>query len=372
MRLSIMPKKIPVCVLLPDHFSSHLGGAEYQAGLLTDALCKTKKYELFYVCQRANENFIPQDYQIHVVGKKRLSGSLFSFLSAMAIYDKLNKIRPAIIYQNVGGIQTGVAGYYAKKNRIRFIWHIASDDDVSPQWKSNLARSFRTLPERLFLNYGIKHATVIAAQTKYQATLLKAKFGIDCQDYIPIGHPFPEEQLVKSSPLSVLWIANLKPLKRPEVFVNLAKHFSERDDVQFIMIGRSGWGPWFDWIKMEIKNLPNFKYVGEIPQDEVNQYLNRGHILVNTSRYEGFSNTFVQAWMRRVPVVSLTVDPDQILVKEKIGFQSGIFKQLCADVDKLICDNKLRTEMGERALIYARKNHSVNKMISQAIKLFEM
>ena len=32
--------------------------------------------------------------------------------------------------------------------------------------------------------------------------------------------------------------------------------------------------------------------------------------LVNTSDYEGFSNTFIQAWMRRVPIASLHVDPD--------------------------------------------------------------
>ena len=79
----------------------------------------------------------------------------------------------------------------------------------------------------------------------------------------------------------------------------------------------------------QIKVDSNLQYLGEVSQDEVNRRLREGHILVNTSRYEGFSNTFVQAWMRRVPVVSLTVDPDNILVRENIGFCSGTFKNLC-------------------------------------------
>jgi glycosyltransferase involved in cell wall biosynthesis len=348
-----------------------MGGAEYQARLLTDALCRTNKYELFYVCRRADLNYIPQGYQIRVLSKGPSSSSFFSFPEAFGLYNELKKIQPSIIYQNVGGFQTGVAGYYAKKHGAKFIWHIASDDDIATQWKSNVKRTLRNLPERLILNYGIKHATVIAAQTKYQAYLLKIYFGIDCQGYIPIGHPFPKEHSNKTAPISVLWIANLKPLKRPELFVRLALHFCGRDDVRFTMIGRQGWGKWFEKLKEDIQTLPNLDYVGELTQEQVNQYLSRGHILVNTSRYEGFSNTFVQAWMRKVPVVSLTVDPDQILIKEKIGFKSETFEQLCQDVNGLIHDNSMRERMGEKAYRYACNNHSIEKMVYQAVKLFD-
>jgi glycosyltransferase involved in cell wall biosynthesis len=90
--------------------------------------------------------------------------------------------------------------------------------------------------------------------------------------------------------------------------------------------------------------------------------LSQGHILVNTSKQEGFSNTFIQAWMRKVPVVSLQVDPDSVLEKEGIGFCSGSFDQLVKDTQKLITDDKLRNEMGERARAYAIKNHSLKNM----------
>ena len=138
------------------------------------------------------------------------------------------------------------------------------------------------------------------------------------------------------------------------------------------MIGRQGWGKWFEKLKKEIQALPNLEYYGELSQDQVNMHLSHGHILVNTSRYEGFSNTFVQAWMRKVPVVSLNVDPDQILVREKIGFKSETFEQLCQDVNTLINDSATRERMGEKALRYAQDNHSVAKMDILAKRLFDI
>ena len=284
-----MIHKIPVCILTPSHFSSRMGGAEYQVRLLIDALCRTNRYELFYVCRRADKNYMPKGYQIRVVNESPLSNILFSLSEGIGLYEELKKIRPSIIYQRVAGMYTGVGAYYAKKHGSKFILQTSSDDDIVPQWKTNLKRSLRTFPERVSINYGIKNATYITTQTKFQADLLKKKFGISCKAIIPNGHPFPIEEPIKTAPLSVLWIANLKPLKRPELFVRLARQFIGCNDARFIMIGRQGWGKWFEKLKKEIQTLPNLEYVGELTQDQVNQHLSRGNILVNTSLYEGFS-----------------------------------------------------------------------------------
>jgi glycosyltransferase involved in cell wall biosynthesis len=355
--------------MLPVHYSSGLGGAEYQAALLCDALCETNRFEVFYLCRRGDPNYTHPGYTLRIAGGNTSSSLVALFLAARKILTELKRIQPDIIYQNVGGLLTGVAGYYARKHKVKFVWHIASDDDVVPQWNSNIRQALWGMPERLLLNYGIRRATVIAAQTRYQADLLQKKFGISTRTFIPIGHPLPENPVVKNGPITVLWVANLKPLKRPELFVRLAQKFRGREDVRFIMVGREGWGGWFDRLRDDMSRLPNFSYLGKLPQEEVNQWLARGHILVNTSRYEGFSNTFVQAWLRKVPVVSLTVDPDRLLVTQKIGFHSGTFEQLCTDVGTLIDNQPLRDAMGERACDYARAHHSVETMTSRALQL---
>jgi hypothetical protein len=75
--------------------------------------------------------------------------------------------------------------------------------------------------------------------------------------------------------------------------------------------------------------------------------------------------------MRRVPVVSLTVDPDTVLVRENIGFCSGTFKNLCHDVRRLLENLTLREEMGIRAHRFATENHSVEYMVEKVSSLLE-
>jgi glycosyltransferase involved in cell wall biosynthesis len=112
-------------------------------------------------------------------------------------------------------------------------------------------------------------------------------------------------------------------------------------------------------------------YIGGVSQNEVNRRLGEGHILVCTSQYEGFSNTFVQAWMRKVPVVSLNADPDNIIVREGIGFKSLTFEKLTRDVKLLIENRELREKMGKKALQYAHKNHGIEKMVNSFLSLIE-
>ena len=121
----------------------------------------------------------------------------------------------------------------------------------------------------------------------------------------------------------MIWIANLKPWKQPEAFVRLAQHFAATPGIRFLMVGapveKSGNQQWQEVLMQEIAAAKNLQYVGQKSQTEVNQLLARSHIFVNTSTLEGFPNTFVQAWLREVAVVSLTVDPDHVLQASRVG-----------------------------------------------------
>ena len=62
--------------------------------------------------------------------------------------------------------------------------------------------------------------------------------------------------------------------------------------------------------------------------------------------------------MRKVPVVSLKVNPDNVLNRSSTGFCSGTYERLREDVLRLIRDPNLRCKMGDRARSYAFDNHS--------------
>jgi len=118
--------------------------------------------------------------------------------------------------------------------------------------------------------------------------------------------------------------------------------------------------------------LSNLKYLGEISYEETNELLSKSSLFVNTSTTEGFSNTYIQAWMRENPVVTLNCDPDDLIKINKIGFHSGSFKRLVKDVRYLIENEDVRREMGKRAREYAFKNHDIKKVGKRYFKIFNI
>ena len=135
------------------------------------------------------------------------------------------------------------------------------------------------------------------------------------------------------------------------------------------MIGRPASGRYQKQLEKAMEGLPNFHYRGVQSIDEVNLMLARAHVLVNTSLYEGFPNTFVQAWFRRVPVVSLNVDPDDVLKKEGLGFHSQSFEGVTRDAEQLITDPRLRESMGTKAHEYALRHHSAAPNLAKIASL---
>ena len=72
----------------------------------------------------------------------------------------------------------------------------------------------------------------------------------------------------------------------------------------------------------------NLNFLGEQSLAQVNERLWACRLVVNTSQTEGFPNTFIQAWARFVPVVSLKVDPDGVIARHQLGFCSGDFSRM--------------------------------------------
>jgi glycosyltransferase involved in cell wall biosynthesis len=116
---------------------------------------------------------------------------------------------------------------------------------------------------------------------------------------------------------------------------------------------------WRDALLHSLQTIPNLEYIGPQSQTQVNQWLARSHLLVSTSLQEGFPNTFIQAWMRQVPVVSLHVNPDNVLEREAIGLCVKSEDQLVDAVRALLLDPRRREQYGHSARRYALEHHSL-------------
>jgi glycosyltransferase involved in cell wall biosynthesis len=202
----------------------------------------------------------------------------------------------------------------------------------------------------------------VIAQAPYQANLFKARFGRTCDAVIPNFQPVPAADIRKSHPVKVVWLANVKAIKRPALFVELARAFEECRDVEFIMAGRAGPQAEMSAIRQQESRACNFKYLGELSTEDVDRLLSGAHILVSTSEVEGYPNAFIEAWLRRVPVVSLDVDPDGVLDRHGIGIVVDSIAQMFVEVRRLIEQPEVRERMGAAAFEFARENHSLGNL----------
>jgi len=346
-----------IVFLTEHHWNVEFGGAEYQIKLLIDRI--KNLYDVYYMAR--NIRFVESKIKLinipHIELLNKFGNSFF--LDALNIYKMLKKINPDVIYQRVRSAYTGIAAFYAIKHNKNMIWHVSHDNDVKP-FKINFKKQviFNYI-DKMVAEYGIRNCRKIIGQTEHQNRLLMKHYARKCNAVIPNFHPYPTHKIQKENPIKILWISNFKDWKRPELFVKVAKHFERFDNVRFYMVGRKQGKKYKTRIEDEIASIKNLAHLGERTLEEVNELFCQAHIFVNTSDFEGFPNTFIQAWMRRVPVVSLNVDPDNILKNYGIGFHSGSFKQLIKDTEMLIGNEELRNALGERAQKYAFKNHSL-------------
>ena len=368
-----------ICFVLEHFLKYSIGGAELQAYYIAQRLAKDNDVHYIYV--ESDKDFLQRkfgkrDDDITLHRLKRYNYKIFNetqFLNYFELQKLLRKIDPDLIYQRCGNSHTGIAARWSKKNGKKMVFGISSDYNCSSKGILNFNMNFPNYPFKIlnyfFTNDGIKKADLIIAQTNYQKRLLKLNFNVRAI-VIPNAHPIPEEPFEKPYPPIVAWIGNIKPLKKPELFIKLADKLKDVD-VKFVYAGRPSTNYYQNFLMKNSEKLPNLDYLGEIPFEKTNELLSKSSLFVNTSITEGFPNTYIQAWMRKTPVVTLTCDPDDLIKRHGLGFHSGSFEQLVKDVRYLIENEDVRREMGEKARRYALKNHDIKKIGELYLDAFE-
>jgi glycosyltransferase involved in cell wall biosynthesis len=337
-----------LCVLIPSHWTAVMGGSEYQVQVLMGHLLRRSDVEIFFVTNRVAEDFEANGYQIVRIAKQFGVRRYGLFFDALGLYRILRRLKPDVIYQVIGSAHTGIAAFYARRHGCKLVFRVT--DEMSLQRGPISWRRPHHRLERVLLHYGIRHATTIVAQTEAQCRLLADGFGRRDAVIVRNFHPLPSEPATKDrTKKRVLWIANLKRLKQPEVFLRLAERFSARSDVEFRMLGGPADDPvWVRSIEDQIGAHTNVCYEGRVSPAKVNERLAEAHLLVNTSTTEGFSNTFIQAWAREVPVVSLAVDPDGVFSSSSPSLLAGSEPRLGELVERLLGDDELREQVAAR------------------------
>jgi glycosyltransferase involved in cell wall biosynthesis len=378
-----------ICFVMPYHILENRGGgAEVQAWLLAKELAR-REYKVTYIAQRVDN----KRGRLQMLGGVAIRwvryAHYFRWTNGWQYYRALKEANPDIVVQRMTSFMTGVISFYIKKYKKKFVW-ICTDNESPKKWlflksqkkinresKVNLAKSliflFNAFIYDLSRQWGMKRISYAFTQNEFQKKTLKEEFGLESFLMIS-GHEIPqnitpiEERLANRI---VLWVANLGQKKRPEKFIELAK-IAEASRLRFIMIGGRDDDA---YIKRLFKDKPdNLEWLGRLPFDETLSWFDKAAFFINTSFFEieGFPNTFIQAWLRGVPVITLGVDPDGIIKKYKLGYVSRDIRGALNYLIYLMNDKVAYIEFSRNASRYAQEKHSISAMTDNFLKLLAL
>ena len=282
-----------------------------------------------------------------------IPGIRFFYPRAYKVWRALKKADADVYFQSCAGFMTGAVAYFARRYGRKMIFRVAHDTDCIPG--EQLINNRR---DRWLYEYGLRSADLISVQSDVQADALKKNYGLSSVGIKMVVEPPADTRLEKD--IDVLWVNNFRGFKRPELVVDIAQALP---NVGFVMIGgrMKGFENLYEQVRKAAEITPNLTFVGPVPYSEVNDYFVRAKLFLNTSDSEGFPNSYLQAWVRGVPVISY-FDPDGLIDALKIGAKVSSQEEFCAPIEALLEADEKRLVMAQRASDFARANYS-----SQAI-----
>jgi glycosyltransferase involved in cell wall biosynthesis len=203
----------------------------------------------------------------------------------------------------------------ARRSGKRSVLFLTSDQDVDETLD---ARSGGRSSVRCMHRYAITQADLVVAQTEYQQQVLRRRAE---RESVLIRNPIDthlssDDLLPLERRPYVLWVGRAdRDCKRADRCVQLA---CECPGVSFLAVMNRREARDYDWL---VQHAPrNLRILESVPWERSEQLFRGARAVINTSDSEGFPNTFLQAAKHGCPVISLSVDPDQVLARHRWGF----------------------------------------------------
>jgi len=366
MKLIFMDFLIPYLLKDIDH---PLGGACVRQYALAKGLIELG-HKVGILTWKGAKEFVGRDLEFDLVeaypldrGIPKLRWFYSRFPSMLKATWKYN---PDYLLAITSGTNVGVIALISKLLTIRFAYLVANDIEVDKRF--NKREGFIN---RKIYKWGLERAKYILAQNNYQYNILKRLYSAN--KVIKIYNPYyclnnlPQ---IKSGRLRkyIAWIGIFQYQKNLPALLRVARNNSR---IEFRIAGMSGNVDKSTKIALQdLKKCENVRFVGYLNRTEILPFLSKAYALLNTSHYEGFSNTFLESFAAGTPVITLGVNLDEIITKYSLGFVtkeseiSQIFNKLDRHYDYIKYGWEMRKYLDEK--------HNYKKIAASLIKILEI
>jgi len=245
-----------------------------------------------------------------------------------------------------------------------WVYHVANDEHLQ-SFPANFSPPLRWLYGR-----ALRGADAVIAQTEYQQRTLRQKYDTGAT-VIPNGYPSGDDFVPYDRRKYLLWVGRIdRDQKRPHLYLDLAEAVPE---YEFRLVGPVDTSrPYQQEVVQRARELENVTVLGEIPPHTIHEQYRHAVALVCTSSYEGFPNTYLEAWRQGTPVVSLTVDIGRFLEDGDVStYADDDVDEMRTLIRELAEDRSYRKRIGERCQDRFEERYRIQAVADQYGKALE-
>ena len=346
-----------------------IGGVERQAALMARWFAKHGHSVSVLTCDEGQEDEVRVDgVRILKMCRKEagIKGLRFFWPKWTSLAAAMRRADADVYYQNCGEYVTGQVALWCRRHDRGFVYSVASDPDCDPRLPE-----MHKMRERVLYRYGLKHADQVIVQTHRQQEMLQAGFQRDSLIIpMPCLGPGPDERVERDEASRdsgrVLWIGRIVEVKRPDRLLDLA---AACPDVTFDVVGPASDAEYARPICERARTLKNVVLHGPVARERVSEFYRKARIMCCTSDYEGFPNTFLEAWSQGLPIVS-TFDPDNLIANNHMGHVASDQQGLADGIHVLLNNSRQWQEASQAARQYYLSNHTVDAVMPKFANVF--
>lgn len=347
----IAPKAYPI---FNEKIKSVFGGAEVQLYLLSSEFSKYSDADISFIVADYGQKELETYDKVKVYKSLAFKGNVIRQINDF--FTAFNKIKADVYIHRALSPVSGLLALYCKFINKKFVYMVAHDGELD-----GIYRKHNGFLKSYIANLVFKFADLIIVQNSTQEDNLKHK-GINSR---LIKSGFIIDSISSIEKKSILWVGRSGGWKNPEMFLKLA---TLNPKYRFVMICSKAikQNKYHSKIKEQASHIKNIQFIGFVPYNEINAYFKKAKLFINTSRQEGFPNTFIQAMKNKTPIISLNVNPSDMLNKYKCGFYcENNFEVMNDNLNKLLRDQTLYHKLSESAYKCAVENHDIKKNAKQ-------
>lgn len=350
--------------------SGVVGGVERQTSLMARWFAGRGYQVTMLTCDEDQDDGVDIDgVKVFKMCRKEegIKGLRFFWPKWSSLVAAMKRADADIYYQNCAEYVTGQVALWCRRYGRRFVYSVANDPDCDVRLPE-----MHTLRERILYRYGLKTADRVIVQTRKQQEMLRSGFGRNSV-VIPMSCPgldeaeYGEWHRRQGRSQRVLWIARVCKQKRPDRLLDLAEACPE---ISFDLVGPVADTEYAQRVCQRAKSIPNVILHGAATREKVPEYYRRAKIMCCTSDFEGFPNTFLEAWSWGLPIVS-TFDPDSLIAERKLGIVDQDTEGLAKGIRTLFGDSMRWQQASKAAREYYLKNHTVDSVMPKSEKVFK-